>query len=360
MERYQRQIQLDTIGLEGQQKLSQASVLVIGAGGLGCPILQYLAAAGLGKLGIADMDTVSVSNLHRQVLYTEADLGRPKTEAALDRLKAVNSEVEFQLFSEGFNERNALNMISDYDLIIDGTDNFETRYLVNDACVRSNKPWIYGALFKNEGQFALFNAFDGPTYRCLYPKPPLAGEVPNCNEMGILGTVSGLVATHMAHLSLQFLLWPEAVPADKVFYLNTATYSLNQMTLKRNEEKVAALVASKEALKKVLLRQDCQTTPLELSEALEIEGALLIDVRRPEELPQIESAKVTQIPLETIKDQLDALDSSATYVMFCQVGIRAQKAADLLIAAGFSSVYALSESAAEIKSALKTNKLSQV
>lgn len=358
MNRYQRQIQLDDIGTEGQKALGSATVLVVGAGGLGSPILQYLAAAGLGKLGIADMDTVALTNLHRQILYSEDDLGKRKTDASASRLNAVNSEVELQLYPEGFQLSNALNMVSDYDLVIDGTDNFETRYLINDVCVKMNKPWIYGALYKQEGQFALFNANGGPTYRCLYPQLPKAGEVPNCSEMGILGTVSGLIGTYMAHLALQFLLWPEKAPDKQVFYLSLNNYSFRSISLSPNHAAIEEVSDKNKPLERIVLQDSCGSVDhiLSLSEALSKKDIQFIDVRQRDELPQINSTAVLQIPMDEIVKRLKELDTARPYAIFCQKGIRAVKAAQLLSAAGFSEVYALTEAAQQVKNSLETNK----
>lgn len=356
MMRYQRQISLEEVGLEGQQRLAKASVLVIGAGGLGCPILQYLAVAGLGKLGIADMDTVSLSNLHRQVLYTEADVNRPKVEAAYDRLKAVNKDLEIQLYPEGFHAENALEMIASYDLIIDGTDNFETRYLVNDACVRAGKPWIYGALFKQEGQFALFNHRDSATYRCLYPEPPMAGEVPNCNELGILGTVSGLVGLQMAHMALQFILWPDSAPTATLFYCNLKDFSQQTLKIKRNDLAVSQLQQSDQPLKRISLL-NCETPEgYSIENALKSEGSQLLDVRYRDEAPLINDSRVLHIPIDELAGRLESLNPLEAYYCYCISGARAEKAVRMLKDHGFDKVYKLSESVEQIKNHLKKSK----
>lgn len=343
MNRYQRQIQLDQIGPEGQQRLAEASVLVIGAGGLGCPVLQYLAAAGVGKLGIADADTVALTNLHRQILYGERDLEQPKTRAAARRIIEMNDEVELAMHSNGIHAANALVLVDKYDLIIDGTDNFETRYLVNDACVRGGKPWIYGALFKNQGQFALFNANGGPTYRCVYPDPPKAGEVPNCEQMGILGTVSGLIGTHMAHLALQYLLWPGDAPNNKVFYWNLKSYAFKSLTVSRNEAAVSAIQNSAQPLERVVLAGTCPTNSLiiSLEQGLKLEQAQWIDIRRPDEEPVIEFEGLKKIPQNMLIWHLQHLDASQAYVLFCKSGARAKKAALSLKDKGFKEVHAL-------------------
>lgn len=354
MNRYQRQIQLDQIGPEGQQELAGASVLVIGAGGLGCPVLQYLAAAGVGKLGIADADTVALTNLHRQILYGERDLEQPKTRAAARRIIGMNEQVELAMHSNGIHAANALILVDKYDLIIDGTDNFETRYLVNDACVRAGKPWIYGALFKNQGQFALFNAKGGPTYRCVYPNPPKAGEVPNCEEMGILGTVSGLIGTHMAHLALQYLLWPNDTPNNKVFYWNLDNYSFKSLTVSRNEKEVLAIQNSEQALERMVLEGTCAANSLVISlqQGLQLQTAQWIDIRQADEEPIVEFEGLRKIPQNMLIWHLKNMDTTKTYVLFCKTGARAKKAAVSLKDKGFNAVHALDANIEDLIAAL--------
>ncbi|MBL4586322.1 MAG: HesA/MoeB/ThiF family protein, partial [Flavobacteriales bacterium] len=187
MNRYARHISLSEIGESGQQKLLDAKILMIGAGGLGCPALQYLTAAGIGTIGIIDADTVDETNLQRQILFSTSDIGRKKVEAAKERLTALNSDVSINIYAENLSPENALGIIAEYDIVIDGTDNFATRYLVNDACVKLGKPFVYGAIHKFEGQVSVFNFDDGPTYRCLFPDAPAADQIPNCSEVGVLG-----------------------------------------------------------------------------------------------------------------------------------------------------------------------------
>ena len=196
--RYARQIALNEVGESGQQKLLNAKVLVIGAGGLGCPALQYLAAAGVGTIGIVDGDTVDESNLQRQILYTTSDLGSLKVEVAKERLNALNPAVSITIYPENLHAENAMEIIQDYDLVMDGTDNLAARYLVNDACVKLNKPFVYGAIHKFEGQVSVFNFNGGPTYRCLFPENPQQNQIPNCEELGVLGVLPGVIGTLQA------------------------------------------------------------------------------------------------------------------------------------------------------------------
>jgi adenylyltransferase/sulfurtransferase len=197
-ERYRRHLSLPDFGLEGQQRLLASSVLLIGAGGLGCPLAQYLAAAGVGRIGLVDFDVVDVSNLQRQVLYGTADVGRPKVEVARERIRALNPDVEVLTFSERLTSENALERFAPFDVVIDGTDNFPTRYLSNDACVLLGKPTVYGAILRFEGQASTFDARRGPCYRCLFPEPPPPGTVPTCAEVGVLGAMAGVLGSMMA------------------------------------------------------------------------------------------------------------------------------------------------------------------
>ena len=222
-QRYLRQMILDGFHREGQIKLKQAKVLVIGAGGLGCSVLQYLTAAGIGHIGVVDFDTIEVSNLHRQVLYRQNDIGKMKAEVAAEILRQLNPFAEIKSYSEKLNENNAEQLINLYDVVVDGCDNFATRYLVNDTCVRLGKPLVYGSVLGYEGQIALFNVEDGGNLRDVFSEPPNPKDVPNCNDNGVLGTVPGLVGTFMAQLVIRHLLGDNQW-RDKMIILNTLTF----------------------------------------------------------------------------------------------------------------------------------------
>ncbi len=221
--RYDRQIILDEIGLLGQQKLAASKVLVVGAGGLGCPVLQYLSAAGVGKIGIADADFVSVSNLHRQVLYTTADVGKPKVECAKKRLNELNPEVEILIFETFINPKNATEILKDFDVVVDGTDQIPARYVLNDACVLLGKPLVYGAIHKFEGQVSVFNFKGGPTYRDLFPTPPAAGSILSCAENGVLGVLPGMVGIAQATEVLKIVVGFGQVLSGKLWLFNAKT-----------------------------------------------------------------------------------------------------------------------------------------
>jgi len=223
MERYSRQIILDEIGLLGQEKLAAAKVLVVGAGGLGCPVLQYLVAAGVGKIGIADGDVVSISNLHRQVLYSTKDVGKPKVECAKARLLAQNPEVKIDVYNEFISEENAAEIIAKYDIVVDGTDQIPVRYLWNDVCTTLAKPWVYGAIHKFEGQVSVFNFQGGPSYRDLFPEQPAVRSIPSCAENGVLGVLPGMIGLVQATEVLKIILGFGEVLSGKLWLFNAKT-----------------------------------------------------------------------------------------------------------------------------------------
>lgn len=206
IQRYSRQYMLEEIGVEGQIKIKQAKVLVVGAGGLGCPVLQYLGAAGVGTLGIIDFDKVEIHNLHRQILFTADDIGKPKAPTAAQKINAANPNVSCTVFNELLQESNAANIISQFDIVVDGSDNFLTRYLVNDVCVQLNKPLVYGSILKFEGQLAVFNYKGSKNLRDIYPEPPNPEDVPSCNENGVMGFVPGIIGVYMAGATIQIIL----------------------------------------------------------------------------------------------------------------------------------------------------------
>lgn len=221
--RYSRQLMLPEIGMKGQEKLKNAKVLVVGAGGLGCPALQYLCAAGIGTVGIIDFDKIELHNLHRQILYSTIDVGKLKAETAAEKLKTQNPNVSFLVFNEILNEENAEKIISLFDIIVDGSDNFPTRYLVNDTCVKLNIPVVYGSIFKFEAQLAVFNYKNGINLRDIFPEPPNAEDVPSCSEIGVLGFVPGILGVYMANATIQIVLENYQNKALHVFDFNQFT-----------------------------------------------------------------------------------------------------------------------------------------
>ena len=324
-DRYQRQTTLKGFGLEGQQKLKSAKVLVVGAGGLGVPVLTYLNAMGVGTLGIVDADTVSFSNLHRQVLYTEKMVGIPKVKAAKSQLQQQNSDTKIESFQTFLTSSNALELISDYDVVVDATDNFPTRYLINDACVLLNKPFIYGALHGFEGQVSVFNYNGGPTYRCLFPEMPSADAVPNCNEHGVLGIVPGIIGNLQALETIKVITEIGDVLSGVLLLFDGLTQRYQRMNLRLNPEN--------KRIKKLanIYDFDCETSfkSIEAKEfqRLYSKGNIeLIDVRTDKEYlaGHIDGAK--HIPLNQLVERVDEIQMHSTVYVICQSGARSQKA----------------------------------
>ena len=233
-QRYSRHIIIPEIGIIGQEKIKNSKVLVIGAGGLGCPVGQYLAAAGVGTIGIVDFDEVDESNLQRQILFTPEDIGKSKAEVAAQKLKKQNPNLQFTIYNLQFTSANSLDIIKNYDIIVDGSDNFPTRYLVNDSCVILGKPLVSGSVFKFQGQVSVFNYKNGPTYRCLFPEPPNSDDVPNCTEIGVLGVLSGIIGTIMANETLKIILEIGKVLSGKLLVMDTLSLTMQTLSFRRN------------------------------------------------------------------------------------------------------------------------------
>ncbi|MFS4469370.1 ThiF family adenylyltransferase [Maribacter sp. 2210JD10-5] len=327
--RYDRQRILKGFGEEGQAKLKAAKILVVGAGGLGVPVLTYLNAMGVGTLGIADADLVSESNLHRQVIYKENQIGLPKVEAIKDNLQAQNSETIINVYKSFLTIDNALEIIANYDVVVDASDNFPTRYLVNDACVILKKPLVYGALHGFEGQVSVFNYDNGPTYRCLFPKMPKVDAIPNCNEHGILGVLPGIIGNLQALETVKVITEIGEVLSGVLFLydgLSQRTQRMQFNTIPENLE-LSELQDSYEL--------DCNI-PVKSIEAIEIEKLItdfdieLIDVRTKEEFVQNHLAKAKHIPLLDLKQRKKEIDTRKPVYVICQSGIRSLKAAVLL------------------------------
>jgi len=242
MKRYSRHITLSEVGLIGQLKIAESKVLVVGAGGLGAPLLLYLTAAGVGTIGIVDFDRISLSNLQRQVLFREQDLDLNKADIAKELLSDRNSELNITSYPVALSTSNALEIIKPYDIVVDCTDNFRTRYLINDACIKLNKPFVFAAIYKFEGQLSVFNYAGGPTYRCLFPTPPKAGEVPNCEEAGVMGVLPGILGTYQANEVLKMILNLGEVLSGKLVSINLLTNQQNSFQFRRNESLVKQVI----------------------------------------------------------------------------------------------------------------------
>lgn len=334
MNRFERQIILTGFGIDGQAKLRKASVLIIGAGGLGCPILLYLAAAGVGRIGVVDGDTVSLSNLNRQVLFGEKDLGKNKAETAVRHFKEKYSDVKWEIFPEFIGVENAQELIASYDLVIDGSDNFPTRYLVNDACVLLEKPLVFGAIYQHEGQVSVFNLGENAcNYRDLYPKMPAASEIPNCSETGVIGVLPGIIGNFMALEAIKVLSDFGAPLKNRVLFFNSLTSQTYEVEIAPNPESREAMPASLTSFEIMDYELACEgVKQLSWDEAMSKMGLdiAFVDVREPGELPPLECTGLMKIPLSILPENLDQLEDSEEILFFCQSGVRSQKAAQQL------------------------------
>lgn len=331
--RYRRHLQLPEIGEAGQLQLKNAKVLVVGAGGLGCPILQYLAAAGVGTLGIVDADHVELSNLQRQILYGPADLGQPKAEAAARAVHRLNPLVRTQVHQCRLVPGNVREMVSQYDVVVDGSDNFPTRYLLNDACVSLDRPLVSGAIYKYEGQVSVFNYQAGPTYRCLFPQPPLAAEAPNCDATGVLGVLPGLVGTVQATETLKVLLGLGEVLRGRMWVLDTLSFETRLLKFKRRPEQAAINLDTANASD---YGDFCappmrSVSPQELSKLLQSPNPpFLLDVREPHEYNLVHLPGATLLPLSGLDKGVSALPRHHPVVVYCHRGGRSARAVERL------------------------------
>jgi sulfur-carrier protein adenylyltransferase/sulfurtransferase len=338
VKRYARHTILPEIGEEGQLRLKRARVLVIGAGGLGCPVLQYLNAAGVGTIGIIDDDRVDLSNLQRQILFSTADVGRQKATCAAEKLQAANPHTILQAYTLRLDRGNALGLFAKYDVIVDGTDNFATRYLVNDACVISGKPLVFGSIFKFEGQVSVFNYEGGPTYRCLYPEPPAAGEAPACAEIGVLGVLPGLCGALMANEVIKIITGAGEVLSGRLLCFDTRQLIFHSFTIE-------AIPANRDIIELGDYESFCGVIPeinaAELKRRINEKADFqLIDVREEAEY-RARNIGGTLMPLNSLAGNLDRIDRSREVIVHCATGVRSKKAARLLRESGFTRVYSL-------------------
>lgn len=354
MERYDRQIRMHEIGRAGQQRLHDAKVLVIGAGGLGCPALQYLAAAGVGTLGVMDFDHVERSNLQRQTLYSESDIGKDKARVAKKKLAALNSEITIHAYVEALTWENARKRIADYDLVVDGTDNFEVRYCINDACILLGKPMIYGAIYKFEGQVAVFNYLAGPSYRCLFPKPPAPDTVPNCSTIGVLGVLPGIIGTLQATEALKIILGIGDVLRGKILTYNTLTHRQSFFKLDRQDSQIEAVKNGVQSFNPSWYSCTSEKK-IGLVQAVLMPNVRFVDVREIGETPQVVWEKVTQIPWSELERKTTAFQKGIPYVFFCQSGQRSRIAVELMNRKTNMECYSLAEGASELVTFVKKN-----
>jgi len=340
--RYQRQIQLNEIGLAGQEKIATAKVLVIGAGGLGCPALQYLAAAGVGTIGIVDFDVVEISNLQRQILYSVADLGQPKADTAAHKLRALNPDINIEVYNAQITNKNALEIIENYDAVIDGSDNFATRYLVNDACVILDKPLIYGAVLRFEGQIGVFNLVDPVSnnktnYRDLFPNPPDAASAISCNDVGVLGVIPGIIGTMQATEALKIITGSGKPLANKIFSYNALENSFYDIEVFSNPTVQTDFPQDREALLSYNYAWFCNAnsdvatiSAEEFDQLRKNEAITIIDVRERGELPVVDEFSFQLIPLSEFENRVSSISTENTIVVFCKSGQRSAKAIKII------------------------------
>ena len=351
--RYSRHLLIPEVGLEGQKKLLASSALIIGTGGLGSPVALYLAAAGIGRIGLVDFDVVDSSNLQRQVIHGTGTVGELKVESARARMLDLNPEIQVDVYNEAFTSENALRIARDYDILIDGTDNFPTRYLTNDVSVMLGKPNIYGSIYRFEGQASVFYAKEGPCYRCLFPEPPPPGLVPSCAEGGVLGVLPGTIGTIQATEAIKMLLGIGSSLVGRLLLYNALDMSFEFVKLKKNPKcKVCGLnpeiteLIDYDAFCGVPGRDhdegsagmDWDIDAKSLAERLKANHLVLLDVREPHELEISALPGAVNIPLGTLAARLPELDSARDMVVFCKTGVRSSRALELLVSAGFRKV----------------------
>ncbi|MEI7848492.1 MAG: molybdopterin-synthase adenylyltransferase MoeB [Chloroflexota bacterium] len=352
--RYSRHLLIPEVGLEGQKKLKASSALVIGTGGLGSPVALYLAAAGIGRLGLVDFDVVDSSNLQRQVIHGTATIGKLKVESARDRLQDLNPDIQVEIYNEPFTSENALRIASQYDILIDGTDNFATRYLTNDICVFLGKPNVYGSIFRFDGQASVFDSRSGPCYRCLFPEPPPPGLVPSCAEGGVLGVLPGTIGTIQATEALKVLLGIGSPLIGKLLLYNALDMSFDFVNLRKNPK--CRVCGPNADIKELIDYEEfCGVPGRDHDEGSagagwDIDAAqlatrlaqpdlpLLLDVREPHELAISWLPNAVNIPLGSLAARLSELDSAREMVVFCKGGTRSARALELLVSAGFKKV----------------------
>jgi sulfur-carrier protein adenylyltransferase/sulfurtransferase len=351
--RYSRHLIMPEVALDGQKKLKASRVLTIGAGGLGSPLALYLAAAGVGTIGIVDFDVVDESNLQRQIIHGTSDLGRPKLESARDRIEDINPNVKVETFGEPLSSENALEIFEDFDVIVDGTDNFPTRYLVNDASVLTGKPNVYGSIFRFEGQASVFYAEEGPCYRCLYPEPPPPGLVPSCAEGGVLGILPGAIGTIQATETVKLLLGIGEPLIGRLLLYDALGMRFREMRLRKDPNcpvcgenpTVTELIDYQEFCGIPQADNQAQTEEVPEITVQELKGRLengnrvsVLDVREPHEY-EVANIGARLIPLNELPERLVELDRNEPLAVHCKTGGRSARAVKLLRDAGFQSVY---------------------
>ena len=349
--RYGRHLIIPEVGMEGQKKLKASSVLLVGTGGLGSPLCLYLAAAGVGQIGLVDFDQVDYSNLQRQVIFSVRDIGRPKLEAAKDRILEINPNTQVDSYETKLSSENALDIIRGYDLVVDGTDNFPTRYLVNDACVLLGKANVYGSIFRFEGQVSVFDAKRGPCYRCLYPEPPPPGLVPSCAEGGVLGILPGVVGTLQATETTKLILGKGVPLVGRLLLFDALNMKFRELKLMKDPD--CPICGRNPTIKSLIdydafcglgrgeaesLSEQNEITVTELKRLIDKGGVNLIDVREPHEyeICRIQGSKL--IPVSEVPNRVNEFNLTDEYIFHCHTGVRSAWAVSLLRQLGFKKV----------------------
>jgi molybdopterin/thiamine biosynthesis adenylyltransferase/rhodanese-related sulfurtransferase len=357
LERYSRHLVLPEIGLEGQRKLKNARVLIIGMGGLGSPLGLYLSAIGVGKLGLLDYDIVSISNLHRQVIFNTGDMGKPKALVAEQKLKSLNPDIEIESYNEQLTTENAFEIFDDYDIVADGSDNFQTRYLVNDTCVRLGKPNVYGSILRFEGQVSVFIPELGPCYRCLYPEPPSPGSVPSCEEGGVIGVLPGIIGSIQANEVIKLIIGKGELLTGRLIIVDALNMKFKELTFEQNPD--CPVCGDNPTIKQLLdyetfcrdgsvprfqpiteikmQENNHEITAEQLKQKLDLkEKFILLDVREPFE-KQIADIGGVLIPMNSLPSHLGELNKEDEIIVYCHLGGRSQYASEWLRSQGYNA-----------------------
>ncbi|WP_309614742.1 HesA/MoeB/ThiF family protein [Flavobacterium sp.] len=342
MKRYERQIALPEIGISGQQKLAEAKVLIIGIGGLGCPVLQNLVGAGVGTIGLVDGDVVEETNLHRQYLYTLNDCSRNKVEVAAEVVLKQNPEVSIIQHSEYFSKENCLEIVSDYQIIVDCSDNIPTRYLINDVAVAKGIPMVYASIHKFEGQLSVFNYKNGPTYRCLFPEDDRLEAIPNCNDSGVLGVLPNVLGTMQANEVIKIILGIEEVLSGELLLYNSLDNSFQTIKIQKDIN----------FINKVKIK----SSSISEADFFTNDDSLIIDIREEYEEPKLDLETIKSVPLSQLDDFLKDIDSSQKIVLVCQHGNRSELAVDYLVKNGFTNVFHLQNGIESLERILNDNR----
>ncbi len=358
IKRYSRHLIMPEVGIQGQAKLKQASVLCVGTGGLGSPLALYLAAAGVGRIGLVDFDVVDFTNLQRQILYTTQDVGKPKLSQAKARLTAINPHITVETHETRLSSENALEILKGYDIVVDGTDNFPTRYLVNDACVLLGKPNVYGSIFRFEGQASVFDATRGPCYRCLYSEPPPPGLVPSCAEGGVLGILPGIIGVIQATETVKLILGAGEPLIGRLLLFNALKMRFRELKLRKSpqcpicgpQRTITELIdynefcgvnPARSAAQNEAGGVEWEITPEELKQRVTSGGVKVVDVREPHEYEICHLPNAKLVPLSELLTRANEFDSSDEMVLYCHHGVRSRDAVEFMKGAGFRKIKSL-------------------